>query len=109
MKRRLVSAVAAMESITMLLGIPLITRNLGEFEVEVWPPLIYAYIFALIVGIWLSQYQLSLIYVSVVHMGMALLMFLVPVISFLVSIFYCLWVAADLIGLKIDKDRDALG
>ncbi len=103
MKRRLVSAVAVMESLTMLLGIPLITRNIGEFEVEIWSPLLYAYIFALIVGVWLSKFQLSLLYVSAVHGGMSLLMFLVvPVIAFLVTIFYCLWVAAELIGMKID-------
>ena len=103
MKRRLIPAVAVMESITMLLGIPVITNLVGEFKaVEIWPPLVYAYIIALIVGVWISKYPLGLVYVSVVHMGMSTLMFLVPTVSFLVVIFFLLWVAADRIGHKIE-------
>lgn len=108
MKKRLVSAVMVMESITVLLGIPVITRLVGQYQVvEIWPPLVYAYIIALAVGVWISKYPLGLNFAVVVHLGMATLMFLVPTISFLILIFLALWIAADRIGHKIEEHRKA--
>lgn len=104
MKRRLVSAVAIMEAITVLLGIPVITNLVGNYRVvEIWPPLVYGYIVALLVGVRLTKYPLGYVYAIVVHVAMATLMFLVPTISFLILIFLALWITADRIGLKIEN------